>query len=586
MGRRLITSVVAFAMVLTLVPFGAPASASTSGIVISEFRFRGPAGGNDEYVELTNTSASAVDISGWKLQGCASATGAASDRATVAAGVLISAGGHFLFTNNAAGGYSGAVPGDATYSTGFTDGAGVRITNAALAVVDGVGGNGIGGTQCREGAGIAGMPTANGDNSYERRSGGTQDTDDNTADFDGPKAGGPQNLDGAPAVQATTPANGQTDVAANANVLVTFNEPVAATGAWFSIVCAGTGNHSATVTGGPTTYTLDPDADFGGSESCTLNVFASLVSDVDTNDPPDNMATNFAATFRTAAPIVGHLVISQVYGGGGNLGATFKNDFIELYNPTTSNFDVNGWSVQYASYAGTAWQVTPLVGAIRPGRYYLVQEASGTGGSADLPSPHALGGIPMAATAGKVALRDSTTPFSGTCPAGAIDLVGYGAANCSETAPTAALSNTTAAIRKLAGAQDTDNNSIDFDIAVPPPRSTADRAITVASVTPGGANIPITTNITVTFSENAIVTGTWFTLTCSISGAHTATTSGGPLTYTIDPDVDFIGGDNCTVVVLAAQVRDEDTDDPPDQMPANFQFSFNTEAPPTPIREI
>ena len=26
------------------------------------------------------------------------------------------------------------------------------------------------------------------------------------------------------------------------------------------------------------------------------------------------------------------LVISQVYGGGGNSGATFKNDFIELFN--------------------------------------------------------------------------------------------------------------------------------------------------------------------------------------------------------------------------------------------------------------
>jgi hypothetical protein len=369
MGRRFITAVVAFAMALSFVPFAAPASASTSGVVISEFRFRGPVGGNDEFVELTNTSAVAVDISGWKLQGCSSSTGAASDRATVAAGVSIPAGGHFLFTNAAAGGYSGAVAGDATYTTGFTDGAGARILAPGAIVVDGVSGTLTAASDCREGTGIAAMPTANGDNSYERKGGGTQDTDDNSADFAGPKAGNPQNLDRAPAVQATTPANGQTDVAANANVSVTFTEPVATTGVWFSIVCAGTGNHTATVSGGPSTYTLDPTADFGGSESCTLNVFASQVTDLDTNDPPDTMAANFAATFTTAAPVVGHLVISQVYGGGGNTGATYKNDFIELYNPTTTSFDVNGWSVQYTSATGTGtWATTPLVGAIRPGR--------------------------------------------------------------------------------------------------------------------------------------------------------------------------------------------------------------------------
>src|SRR4029078_10373950 len=107
MGRRIITDVVAFAMALSFVPFAGPASASTSGIVISELRFRGPVGGNDEFVELTNTSAAAVDISGWKLQGCSSSTGAASDRATVAAGVSIPAGRGFLFTQARADGHAG-----------------------------------------------------------------------------------------------------------------------------------------------------------------------------------------------------------------------------------------------------------------------------------------------------------------------------------------------------------------------------------------------------------------------------------------------------------------------------------------------
>ena len=73
--------------------------------------------------------------------------------------------------------------------------------------------------------------------------------------------------------------------------------------------------------------------------------------------------------------------ISQVYGGGGNAGATFTNDFIELYNYGTTDVSVSGWSVQYASATGTAWQVTTLTGTIQAGHYYLIQEAAGAGGA-------------------------------------------------------------------------------------------------------------------------------------------------------------------------------------------------------------
>src|SRR5262245_46870414 len=84
-----------------------PAAASTSGVVISEFRFRGPSGGNDEFVEIFNAGSSSVDISGWKLQGCASTDGTPGDRATVPGTTTLDAGQHFLFTNSAASGYSG-----------------------------------------------------------------------------------------------------------------------------------------------------------------------------------------------------------------------------------------------------------------------------------------------------------------------------------------------------------------------------------------------------------------------------------------------------------------------------------------------
>ncbi|MGH8056318.1 MAG: lamin tail domain-containing protein, partial [Candidatus Entotheonellia bacterium] len=77
----------------------------------------------------------------------------------------------------------------------------------------------------------------------------------------------------------------------------------------------------------------------------------------------------------TAEALSANIVISQVYGGGGNSGATLKNDFIELFNRGTTSVDVSGWSVQYAATTGTNWQRTNLSGTIPPGGYYLVKEA-------------------------------------------------------------------------------------------------------------------------------------------------------------------------------------------------------------------
>ncbi|HEX7977381.1 MAG TPA: DNA/RNA non-specific endonuclease, partial [Gemmatimonadaceae bacterium] len=181
------------------------------------------------------------------------------------------------------------------------------------------------------------------------------------------------------------------------------------------------------------------------------------------------------------------LVISQVYGGGGNSGATLKNDFIELFNPGGASVSVDGWSVQYASAAGTTWQVTALSGSIPAGGYYLVQESQGTGGTAALPTPNAIGTIAMGATAGKVALASSTTALSGTCPAGVVDIVSFGptASDCGAKT-TAVLSNSTAAIRGDAGCAYTKDLSVDFSTGAPAPRNSATPKHVCAGALPVG----------------------------------------------------------------------------------------------------
>jgi hypothetical protein len=292
--------------------------------------------------------------------------------------------------------------------------------------------------------------------------------------------------DVAPAVSSTVPANNATDVAVNSNIQINFTEPVNVAGNWFQILCPSSGTRQVidtTVSGGPTSFTINPNTDFTFSEQCTVTVFASQVTDQDANDPPDNMSADATFLFTVTGPpaMPDSVVISQVYGGGGNTSAPFTNDFIELKNPGASPISLANWSVQYASAGGTSWQVTNLTGTLQPGQYYLVQEGAGNscpGPSpcgAALPASNAAGTIAIAAAAGKVALVNSTTALttSGCANSHVVDFVGFGSGtNCSEGAAASAPSNTNAILRANNGCKDTDNNHADFAIGAPNPRNT------------------------------------------------------------------------------------------------------------------
>ena len=178
-----------------------------------------------------------------------------------------------------------------------------------------------------------------------------------------------------------------------------------------------------------------------------------------------------------------HVVISEVYGGGGNSGSTWKNDFVELYNPTNAPISVDGWSVQYASAGGSFGNFkTYLAGVIQPKSFFLVGEAAGAGGTRDLPTPDVVGAIAMGGTAGKIVLAKDTLTVTSVTGSSVVDFVGYGSTASlfegSGAAPT--LSNTTSAERKASASSsdvtlgaggseekagngwDTNNNASDF----------------------------------------------------------------------------------------------------------------------------
>ena len=196
-ARRKVYALCIPVCVLAFLAAGLPAQAdSGGGVVISEIQLRGPEGGNDEFVELTNASSEIVDISGYALEGCAAASGSPSSRASVPDDTTLGPGDSFLFTNdNASGGYSGEVQGDQSYGLGIADTGGARLVDETGAPVEGVASS-DGEDECREGEGLD-FPATDGDeNAFERADNGTRDTGDNAADFQGPRTADPENLSG------------------------------------------------------------------------------------------------------------------------------------------------------------------------------------------------------------------------------------------------------------------------------------------------------------------------------------------------------------------------------------------------------
>jgi predicted extracellular nuclease len=298
------------------------------------------------------------------------------------------------------------------------------------------------------------------------------------------------------------------------------------------------------------------------------------------------------------------VVISQVYGGGGNSGATLRNDFIELFNRGGVAVNLSTWSVQYGPAAAGSWQRTNLTGVIQPGQYFLVQEAMGAAGTVNLPTPDAIGTIAMGANSGIVALVNTQTTLPGGCAIGnasLVDLVGYGATTCAELASTAQLAATTAAIRSNGGCTDSDSNQADFGVSAPTPRNTSSPlgscaelapAVTGSSPANGATNVSPGTTISVSFSEPVSVAAGAVRVECP-SGTLVASNAGalGPVTnLTIEPAQDLPIG-SCRVLVQASGISDSDASDPPDHPAADFIATFTASfascaAADTPIGQI
>ncbi len=117
--------------------------------------------------------------------------------------------------------------------------------------------------------------------------------------------------DEAPSVLSTIPVNAAYDITVNSNITVNFSEPVNVDPTdWYSIYCETSGVHTATTTGGPSAFILDPVVNFGNNEDCDVTIWASYVTDLDTNDGPDTMESNHYFYFTTIPADIPPTVLS------------------------------------------------------------------------------------------------------------------------------------------------------------------------------------------------------------------------------------------------------------------------------------
>jgi len=153
--------------------------------------------------------------------------------------------------------------------------------------------------------------------------------------------------DVAPTVSSTQPANNAASVGPTVDISVTFSEPVTVTGDWFTIVCTTSGSHTAAVSGGATTFTLNPDADFAFNESCTVTLVAANIADQD--GTPNALAADYVFTFTTLSGDVcldAYTPIPSLQENGSNfgLGGSFNVEGVVTGDFQTS--DIAGFFIQ------------------------------------------------------------------------------------------------------------------------------------------------------------------------------------------------------------------------------------------------
>jgi uncharacterized protein len=578
------------AMVLMALPMQRAGAISTT-IVINEIDYDQASTDAAEFLELKNISGGSINLDSYAVELVNGTGGGATVYQTIdLPNFDLAAGDYYVVcanTTTTANCDLDVTPDTNLIQNGSPDAVGLRLSGT---LVDAVSYAGNSGAPYTEGSGTGLVDNPTGSQSISRCPDGS-DTDQNNVDFSlrsiTPGTSNACVTDDPPSVTSTNPANGATDVALNANIEVKFSEAVNVSGSWFTISCGTSGAHTAAVTGSSPTFTLNPDVDFANGETCTVTVVAAQVTDQDASDPPDTMVADYVFSFNTeGGATVAALVINEIdYDQPG----TDTAEFVEIRNNDSVSVDLSSYRVQMINGSnGAQYQLFTLPAVnLAAGDYFVL-----CGNAANTPN------CDMDVTPNSDLIQngspDAVALLFGTTIVDTVSYEGNTVAPYTEGSGTGlddpgTAGNVNLGLSRFPDGTDTNQNNADFSLRCITPgeanSSTATECIVdiapgVTSTNPANneTNVPNVNHIDINFSEAVTVTGNWFNISCANSGTHTATVSGGPQNYTLNPDVDFALSESCSVTIFAANVVDQDGT--PDNMAADYSFSFTTAAQP------
>ncbi len=422
--------------------------------------------------------------------------------------------------------------------------------------------------------------------------GGQRKTSDYTQETPSPGRTNVCLQDDAPTLNSFMPADGSVVPAADVELIVTFSEPVGLAQGAITLICGPNTLIPLAISGGPTTFTAQPQAEIGYDQPCVATVNGQFIHDLDTNDPPDLVATDVVWRFATAKPVATHMLINEV---DSDTPGQDTAEFIELYDGGGGATDLSGLIVVlFNGSTDKSYRVIDLNGGQTDadGTFVIGNPALA---ARDLTLPNA--SLQNGPDAVALYARKATDFPTGTTvtTVGLVDAYVYGNASTPDTGLLALLEpgqqqideNGRSAAEQHAGQRcphgsGGQRRTATFRPSEPtagaPNVCASDAAPEVRTTIPadGAVEVPSGTSLSITFSESVAIVGNGISLNCTDSGTHTLQLSGGPQTFTLLPTPVLSPSETCTATVKANFVTDVDTDDPPDQMIEDYGWSFAT----------
>lgn len=396
--------------------------------------------------------------------------------------------------------------------------------------------------------------------------------------------------DGAPYVTVTYPAHHAAHVSRTTSLTVEFSEPVTLGPAAVTLVCSNTEDVSLTAAGGPVSYVFTLNKSLAGSERCQATVFADLVTDNDSDDPPDKMLADAYWTFDTTPATAQDILINEVDAiTNGN-----RHEFIELYDGGQGHTPLDGLEIAfYTGDTDTLYLSALLTGYETDVNGYFLLSSDPATADLRLADEVLLDG-PAA-----VVLYDTSVgvvPFdSPIILNGVIDAMVYGPGQIPDNGLLPLLEPGEPQVDESGRSQPTVDSSqrcpngsggrrrtSTFRQNTPTPAQAnecvtdAPPILTQIVPTAGAIVDPTALSLHLTFSEPVVLQPGAITLVCGSGDYTSLAISGGPVSFTAVPSAPPTYNVSCSATVVSQLVSDADNLDPPDHMLSDFSWSFTT----------